>query len=80
MGKIEYFGIIFLAFAVLIALTLVLWDWRSGVDDSVGARIALLETQMKDKVRPVIHINRATVYNTDWEVVIEGLGVKYETM
>ena len=40
----------------------------------MNERIALLEKQMQDKIRPVIQINRATVYNSDGEIVIEGLG------
>ena len=72
-GKKGFFdaGVIFLSFALILALAVILWDWRSGVDVSVDARIALLEEQMKDKIRPVIRINRATVYNTDGEIVIE---------
>ncbi len=74
-GKKGFFdaGVIFLGFALILALAVILWDWRAGVDDSVNDRIALLEKQMKDKIRPVIQINRGTVYNTDGEVVIEGL-------
>ena len=69
--KMVKWGLIFLIFTVTIALTLIAWDWRIGVDDSVNDRIALLEKQMKDKIRPVIQINRGTVYNTDGEIVIE---------
>ena len=47
------------------------WDEKTMSGDSVNARIALLEDQMKEKIRPVIQINRATVYNTDGEIVIE---------
>ena len=50
-----------------------IWDEKSMVNGSVNDRIALLEKQMKDKVRPVIQINLATVYNTDGEIAIEGL-------
>lgn len=63
--------IVFLA-AVLIYAGAV-WDERSMATGAVDARIALLEKQMQDKIRPVIQINRATVYNTDGEIVIEGL-------
>ena len=74
-GKKGFFnaGVIFLGFALILALAAILWDWRVGVDDAVDDRITLLEKQIKDKVRPVIQINRATVYNTDGEIVIEGL-------
>ena len=67
------FGTYILMIVLILALALILWDWHAGLDDSVDARIALLEEQMKDKIRPVIQINRATVYNTDGEVVIEDL-------
>ena len=50
------------------------WDERTMSAESVNDRIALLEKQIKDKIRPVIQINRGTVYNTDGEIVIEGLG------
>ena len=63
--------IVFMVAAFLYAGTV--WDERTMSGDSVNARIALLEKQMKDKVRPVIQINRATVYNTDGEIVIEGV-------
>ena len=47
------------------------WDERTMSSDSVNDRIALLEKQIQDKIRPIIQINRATVYNTDGEIVIE---------
>lgn len=46
-------------------------DWYFGTTDSREERIALLEKQMKEKTRPVIHIERATIYNTDGEVIIK---------
>ena len=75
MKKGDIIGIIilvvFLAAALLYAG--MVWDEKTMSDDSVNDRIALLEKQMRDKIRPVIQINRATVYNTDGEIVIEGL-------
>ena len=69
-----YAGVIFMGLALFLVWAVILWDWRTGTDGSVNDRIALLERQMKEQIRPVIQINRATVYNTDGEIVIEGLG------
>ena len=74
MTKTDKLAVLIFMAAVILFILVAVWDWRTGTDDSVDARIALLEEQMKDKIRPVIQINRATVYNTDGEVVIEGLG------
>lgn len=74
MTKTDKLAVLIFMAAVTLFILVAVWDWRTGTDDSVDVRIALLEEQMKDKIRPVIQINRATVYNTDGEVVIEGLG------
>lgn len=34
-------------------------------------RVKMLEEMMREKTRPVIHIERGTVYNSDGEIVIE---------
>ena len=76
MKKDDVIGIIILV-VFLVAVFLyagAVWDERTMSSESVNDRIALLEEQMKEKTRPVIQINRGTVYNTDGEVVIEGLG------
>jgi len=46
-------------------------DWYMGTADSREARITLLEQKMREKTRPVINVQRATIYNTDGEIVIE---------
>ena len=74
MTKTDKLAVLIFMAVVTLFILVAVWDWRAGTDDSVDARIGLLEEQMKDKIRPVIQINRATVYNTDGEVVIEGLG------
>jgi len=74
MTKTDKLAVLIYMAAVTLFILVAVWDWRTGTDDSLNARIALLEKQMKDKIRPVIQINRATVYNTDGEIVIEGLG------
>lgn len=38
---------------------------------SLEERVETLEELMREKSRPVIHIERGTVYNSDGEVVIE---------
>ena len=63
-----------LVLAVLIASILAGWmlsDRVRGEASSLDARIALLERQMKKKLRPVINIERAAFYSTDGEIVIE---------
>ena len=46
-------------------------DQTKMCNESIEARIELLERQMESKIRPIIQINRATVYNTDGEIVVE---------
>ena len=76
MKKGDIVGIIILVVFLLVAFLYAgaVWDEKTMSSDSVNDRIALLERQMKDKVRPIIQISRATVYNTDGEIVIEGVG------
>jgi len=76
MKKGDVIGLIILVVFLAVALVYAgaVWDERDMSNKSVNERIALLEKQMKDKIRPVIQINRGTVYNTDGEIVIEGLG------
>ena len=73
MKKGDVIGIIILVMFLVAALLYAgaIWDERTMSADSVNERVALLEKQMKDKIRPVIQINRGTVYNTDGEIVIE---------
>lgn len=67
------FILIFLSLALMVALGVIVWDWRTGMDDSINARITLLE----EKIRPVIQIERAIVYNLDGEIAIQGLITNY---
>ena len=46
-------------------------DQTKMCNESIEARIELLEKQIESKIRPIIQINRATVYNTDGEIAIE---------
>ena len=71
----DIIGVVFLIVFTVAAFLFagIVWDEMTMSGDSVDARIALLEEQMKEKSRPVIRINRGTVYNTDGEIVIEGI-------
>ena len=75
MKKGDIIGIMILVVFMVAAFLYAgaIWDEKTMSGDSVNDRIALLERQMQDKIRPVIQINRATVYNTDGEIVIEGI-------
>ena len=65
---------IFLIVIGIIGLTLILtFDTFSSVQESLENRISLLEEKMIERVKPVIQINRATIYNTEGEIVIEVL-------
>ena len=75
MKKGDVIGLIILVVFLAVALVYAgaVWDERDMSNKSVNERIAFLEEQMKEKIRPVIQINRGTVYNTDGEIVIEGI-------
>jgi len=64
--------------AVLLALTsltlvslLIILDTTIATNQSLGARVTWLEDKMIEKVKPVIQVNRATIYNTEGEIVLE---------
>ena len=61
---------------VFLLMGISLYDWKYGSDTGVDARIELLEKQMREKTRPVINIQRATVFNSDGELIIEKREVK----
>ncbi len=47
----------------------------SDMDRSVNDRLLLLEKQSEERATPRIQIQRATVYNTDGEIVIEKIEI-----
>lgn len=70
MDKVKaLIGVIVLLIILLVAL--VTCDKREGEKESLKERVALLEEQMRAKVRPVINIVNGTVYSADGEIVIE---------
>jgi len=60
--------------AVLMAM--IFWDSIRMERISLKDRVATLEQLMREKSRPMIHIERASVYNTDGEIVIEDIATK----
>ncbi len=58
---------------MILILALLLWDTNSSTIVSLNDRISLLEEKMIERVKPIIQINRATIYNTEGEIVVEGL-------
>ena len=57
--------------ATTIILAVMILQTRNMERSSLEERVATLEELMREKSRPVIHIERGTVYNSDGEVVIE---------
>ena len=57
--------------ATTIILAVMILNTRNMERSSLEERVATLEELMREKSRPVIYIQRGTVYNSDGEVVIE---------
>lgn len=57
--------------ASLLLLAVILCADNNHMRESFQDRITILEGQMQRRIRPIIHINRASVYNSDGEVVVE---------
>jgi len=66
--KLVIYGVVC---AVLSTAALLAWDRSRGEKDAAEARIELLERKMEEKFRPMIMVNKATIYNSDGEIVIE---------
>ena len=69
--------------AVLLALGLLVYfyvDTREREIDSLNARLELMEQKIRERTRPVINIQRATVYNTDGEIVIQDIARQKEKL
>ena len=69
-------GIFLLSLVMLDLCTLFFLDASVGTNQSLRDRVASLEDKMIERVKPVIQINRATIYNTEGEIVIEKLEKK----
>ena len=63
----------FIIFIIVILAAAALWDKSSATKQSLVDRVSLLEEKMIERVKPVIQINRATIYNTEGEIVVEVL-------
>ncbi|MGD8389655.1 MAG: hypothetical protein PVG49_21085 [Desulfobacteraceae bacterium] len=50
---------------------LAVWDYREARDRSMEARLALIERQMARKSRPIIQVQRASIYSMEGELVLE---------
>ena len=60
---------------ILICLMLIL-DTNVATNGSLRNRVTALEEQMIRRTKPVIQINKATIYNTEGEIVVETLDKK----
>jgi len=63
--------IILILSCLVIGLGLMLLDFHTASNEAVLARLELHEKKLKEKTRPIIQVTRATIYNTDGEIVIE---------
>ena len=55
---------------ILLCLLFIL-DTSIATNQSLRDRVTWLEDKMIERVKPVIQVNRATIYNTDGEIVLE---------
>ena len=62
--------LILMTFLILLCLLFIL-DTSIATNQSLVNRVAWLEDKMIERVKPIIQINRATIYNTDGEIVLE---------
>ena len=60
----------------MIFIGLIIWDKKAAQRQSIEDRIEWLEEKMIERVKPIIQVNRATIYNTDGEIVLETLREK----
>jgi len=67
-----YFGVGLLSTICVLLLCLILvLDTSTSTSQSLEDRVAWLEDKMIERVKPVIQVNRATIYNTEGEIVLE---------
>jgi len=70
-------GICALTIMVIILLAMLfILDTSLGTNQSLQSRVTWIEEKMVERIKPVIQVNRATIYNTDGEIVIETLDTK----
>jgi len=50
---------------------LIVWDYREAKDRTIEARLALIERQMARKSRPIIQVQRASIYSMEGELILE---------
>lgn len=60
---------------ILLAILFIL-DTSLGTNQSLRDRVTWIEEKMVERSKPIIQVNRATIYNTDGEIVIETLDKK----
>ena len=73
MKTVKIFWVMITVIVAVIFSTawLLAWDRSLGQKESMEGRIELLERKIEEKFRPMIMVNRATIYNSDGEIVIE---------
>ena len=68
---------VLLALSCLIVICLLfILDTTVATSQSLGSRVTWLEDQMIKHTKPIIQVNRATIYNTEGEIVVETLDTK----
>ena len=66
------FGVSLILLTCLILLCLLfILDTSIATNQSLRDRVTWLEDKMIERTKPVIQVNRATIYNTDGEIVLE---------
>lgn len=66
-------GALVLVLVIWSLLLAIGWDYEDARKQSMEDRVELLEKRMAEKARPVIHIQRATVYNARGEIAVRSV-------
>lgn len=69
-GILISIAIIMMACLILLCLLFIL-DTSIGTNQSLSDRVTWLENKMIERTKPIIQVNRATIYNTEGEIVLE---------
>lgn len=64
-------GVMAVVVSCAVLAFLSVWDYREARDRSLAARLSLLERQMARKARPIIQVQRGSVYSMEGELVLE---------
>jgi len=62
-----------LIICLMVLSLLFILDTNVSTNAALRERVTWLEDKMIERVKPIIQINRATIYNTEGEIVVEEL-------